>query len=400
MNLSTKVTLASGFFLNFAGFAVFSFLAVYLSYTLNLSSWQTGTILTLLTLSSRILPLFTGGLGDKYGYKKMMGIGLLLRGTGFAALAFSDSFGLVSLSVICIGAGAACYEPSALAFISQEPDPQTRKKSFVYLNFALNGGAVIGPLLGGLLLMKNPLLPFLLSASVFFALYLIQMLTLPVKRNAVQAELNSFLRGIPFIMRDKKFLLFCISMIFFWFMFAQLTVALPLHMFAISQKEGFVSMVLIVNALTGLLFMIIFKHVYMNVSSIRLLSAGTFIMALSLLFVSFFPYPLWILICIMGFTIGETLVLPSSDIAIADFAEERYSGTYYGFSDLSFAVGATVGNYTGTLLLDIFKQYSFVPWIVFSAVGLLGFFLIRTMFLLPEKVSAEIESRDGKKVQA
>ncbi|UOE53482.1 MDR family MFS transporter [Cytobacillus oceanisediminis] len=382
MNLSTKVTLTSGFFLNFAGFAVFSFLAVYLSNTLELSGWETGTILSLLTLSSRVLPLFTGGMGDKYGYKRIMGIGLLLRGVGFVTLAFSHSFSYVSVAVLLIGIGAACYEPSALAFFSQENNPELRKKTFIYLNLALNGGAIIGPLLGGILLVTNPRFPFLLSASIFFILYIVQLIILPKKENTQGSDSNSILAGVPHILKNKRFLLFCFSMIFFWFMFAQLTVALPLHMFAISNNENLVSLVITINALTGLIFMIIFKKLYIKSSAIFLLVVGTLTMALSLLFISFFPSPLWLILCIIGFTVGETLVLPSSDIAIADFVDDQYNGIYYGFSDLSFAVGATLGNFTGTLLLDIYQPNSFVPWVIFSGIGFLGFFLIRTLLLL------------------
>ncbi|MGD6853905.1 MDR family MFS transporter [Bacillus infantis] len=382
MNLSTKVTLTSGFFLNFAGFAVFSFLAVYLSNTLGLSGWETGTVLALLTLSSRIVPLFTGSMGDKYGYKKLMGIGLLLRGIGFVSLAFSHSFGYVSLAVLLIGIGAACYEPSALAFFSLEKNPELRKKSFLYLNLALNGGAIIGPLLGGVLLVTNPRLPFLLSAAIFIALYLVQLIILPEKENIQRTDSRSFLAGVPHILKNKKFLLFCFSMIFFWFMFAQLTVALPLHMFKISNNESLVSLVITVNALTGLIFMLVFKKMYIKSSAIFLLAAGTITMAVSLLCISFFPHPLWLIVCILGFTIGETLVLPSSDIAISDFLDDQYNAAYYGFSDLSFAAGATLGNFTGTLLLEIYPSGSFVPWIIFSGVGFLGFFLLSRQILL------------------
>jgi MFS family permease len=382
MNLSTKVTLTSGFFLNFAGFAVFSFLAVYLSNTLGLSGWETGTVLSLLTLSSRILPLFTGSMGDKYGYKRIMGIGLLLRGIGFVSLAFSHSFGYVSLAVLLIGIGAACYEPSALAFFSQENNPKARKKSFIYLNLALNGGAIIGPLLGGILMVTDPHLPFLLSATIFFALYIIQFIILPKGDHTQDSGSRSLLAGFHHIIKNKGFLLFCFSMIFFWFMFAQLTVALPLHMFAISNNENLVSLVITVNALTGLIFMVIFKKIYIKSNAIFLLVVGTLTMALSLLFINFFPNPLWLIVCIVGFTIGETLVLPTSDIAIADFVDDQYNGAYYGFSDLSFAVGATLGNFTGTFLLEIYQPNSFVPWVIFSGVGFLGFLLMSTLFFL------------------
>jgi MFS family permease len=385
MNASTKITLTSGFFLNFAGFAVFSFLAVYLSNSIGLTPWETGTVLSLLTLSSRALPLFTGIMGDQLGYKRMMGIGLFLRGIGFVVLAYAPSFLEVSVAILLIGIGAACYEPAALAFFSQEENPSVRKKSFIYLNLALNGGAIAGPLLGGFLVITDPSLPFLLSASIFFVLFIVQSIYLPKHTKARGSGKGAIFSGIRHILNNKRFLFFCFSMVFFWFMYAQLTVALPLHMFALSNKEHLVSLVITVNALSGLIFMAAFNRIYMKTSALFLSSIGTLIMALSFLCIGFFPNPIWLIVCIVGFTVGETLVLPSADISVSDFADESYSGAYYGFSDLSFAVGATLGNFSGAFLLNAYKPESMIPWVTFACVGLFGVILLGGLYQLQKR---------------
>lgn len=379
MNRSSKVTITSAFFLNLAGFAVFSFLAIYLASTLAFSSLETASVLSVLTISSRVLPLVTGGMGDRFGYKKLMGIGLLLRAAGFFLLAFSTSFSGVIMAVFLIGSGAACYEPSSFAYFSKEENPLVKKKLFLFLNFALNGGAILGPLLGGLLLVTDPRLPFFLSAAIFSLLYIIQLLLLQEKKSQ-EAVTTSFAHGLSLLFKNKPFLLFCTSMIFFWFMFAQLTVALPLHMFAISKQESLVSLVITLNAATGLLFMLCFRNVYVKVNSLLLLAIGFPLMAISLLFIGFVPNPYWLLAGVMIFTVGETLVLPSSDMAIAEFVEADCHGIFYGFSDISFAIGATIGNFTGVYLLNTFATSSFVPWFVFCLIGMCGFFLMLVVF--------------------
>ncbi|MFD1032176.1 MDR family MFS transporter [Metaplanococcus flavidus] len=380
MRTSLSILLLSAFLMNLAGFAVISFLAVYLSNTLHYSAAQTGTILSIMILSSRGLPLLTGILGDKYGYKKLMGVGLVTRGTGFILLAFAPSFFWTAIAALLVGIGTACYEPSALAFFSSEPHEKKRKEAFTYLNFALNGGAIVGPLLGGLLLLFDPRYPFLISGLVFFFLFFIQLSMIQEKRtpNLIQRSIRSDLSQL---FSNKSYLYYCFSMIFFWFMFAQLTVAIPLHMFVISKSESLVALTITVNALSGLLLMLLFRKLFLSVHSFRLIKVGMLVMASSFLFISFSSSPYWLLVCIVVFTIGETLVLPSSDIAISEFTNGNSPGIYYGFFELSFALGATLGNYTGAYFIND-SSTTFWPWTIFFIIGLVGSILVGRLKVL------------------
>lgn len=120
-----------------------------------------------MVLSSKELPLLTGILGDKYGYKRVMSVGLVTRGTGFIVLVFTPPFFWTAIAAILLGIGMACYESSALALFSSEPQEKKRKVAFTYLDLALNGGTITGPLFGGLLLLFDPRYPFLISGLFF-----------------------------------------------------------------------------------------------------------------------------------------------------------------------------------------------------------------------------------------
>ncbi|WP_214481854.1 MFS transporter [Bacillus sp. SM2101] len=374
MNQTTKVILFSAFCMNLAGFAVISFFAVYLSNTLYFSVVETGTVLSLIALTSSGLPLLTGGLGDKYGYKKLMGFGLLIRGTGFIILAMSESFYFVSCGAALIGVGSACYEPSSRAYFSSVKQEELKKRVFTYLNLSLNAGAIIGPLMGGVLLFVNPSYPFVISGIVFYILFVVQLLL--VKRSDYTMSLRpSILISVKHIAKNKKYILYCVAMIFFWFMFSQLTVSIPLHMYNLTSSESYVSLVITVNAITGLMIMIMIKQLFLKMNIYSLLTVGVLTMSFSLLMISLNSSPYWLLICIIVFTIGETFVLPSSDIAISEFTSGQFQGSYFGFFEISFAIGATLGNFTGTYLMKNFSNSMF-PWIIFSSVGVINFVLL------------------------
>ncbi|RSK54607.1 MDR family MFS transporter [Bacillus canaveralius] len=373
MHKDLKVILLSAFLMNIAGFAVMSFLAIHLSLNLHYSALETGTILSLLTIVSRGVPVVAGGLGDRFGYKQMMVSGLLIRGTGLLMLGTSQSFNVLIVAAVLIGLGSALYEPSAMAFFSSESNESIRRKAFSYLNICLNAGAIIGPLLGSFLLLFNPSYPFIFSGFIFYILSFFQ--SVKINANGITQKQQSFLKGMLDIKKNKLFLYYCFAMTFFWFMFAQLTVSIPLHMYNISHSEQMVSLVITINAITGLIFMVLFRRFYEKFNSLKLIKAGFLIMLLALAAISLNASPYWLLACILFFTIGETLVLPSSDLAVSNFTRSKFHATYFGFFEISFALGATGGNYFGAYFTNSLQDRNW-PWLVLAAAGAIGFGLL------------------------
>ncbi|WP_242222444.1 MFS transporter [Bacillus cereus group sp. BfR-BA-01380] len=371
-SLPIRFVLFSSFFMTLGHFAVMAFLAIYLSNSLHFSAMQVGTILTALTITSRIFPLCTGILADRIGYITMMITGMVLRGIGFLSLGIFSEFHAIMLATIFIGFGTAFYEPSARAVFGSQP-AHIRKDTFTYLNLFLNGGAIIGPIAGGILLQWNPMYPFIFTGSLMFVLaFLFFFLRSHFHITVYETQL---LTGIKAAGQNKPFLYFSLIMVFFYTMFTQLTVALPLHMNNISDNQNLVGLVITINAITGFLFMIIFKYLFKKYHALSLVKYGVLLMGLSFLLIPFSFHPNWLLMCVILFTIGETLVLPNADIAVANFSNEQYTATYFGFFQLSLALGFTMGNYTGTFFTKYWKDMSF-PWIIFGLLGVVGFSLL------------------------
>lgn len=88
-SIPIRFMLISSFFMSFGYFAVYAFLAIYLLTFLHFSAVQVGTVLTVMTITSRVIPLFSGLIADKIGYIIMMIAGLFLRGIGFIALEYA-----------------------------------------------------------------------------------------------------------------------------------------------------------------------------------------------------------------------------------------------------------------------------------------------------------------------
>ncbi|MBC6971210.1 MFS transporter [Bacillus sp. Xin] len=387
-NFSTpiRVILFSSFFMAFGYFAVYAFLAIYLSSFLHFSTLQVGTILTIMIITSRIIPLFSGIIADKFGYMIMMISGLLLRGIGFICLGIFSEFHTISISASLIGFGTAFYEPAARAVFGSQP-ACIRKDLFTYLNLAFNSGAIIGPIAGSLFLVWNPLYPFIFTGflMLFFAIifYLLR------SHFQVSTENVQLLSGLKVVFANKRFLSFSCIMIFFYIMFTQLTVALPLHMTNISHSPKLGGLVVTVNAITGVLFMIIFRKIFHKYSTLSIVKYGVLLMGLSFLLIPLFPHPYWLFSCVILFTIGETLVLPNADIAIANYSHASYTATYFGAYQLSLAIGFTIGNYTGTWFTSKLQE-TYTPWLILGAMGVTGFILLHMLKNMEQKQENEM----------
>ncbi len=100
--------------------------------------------------------LFTWGvLGDKYGRKKILVIGLVIFALASAACAFATSPEQLIIFRGIMGIGGAAVLPVTLAIITVVFPPHERGKAIGAWAGAVGGAVALGPVLGGLLL-ENP----------------------------------------------------------------------------------------------------------------------------------------------------------------------------------------------------------------------------------------------------
>lgn len=97
--------------------------------------------------------LFTWGvLGDKYGRKRILIIGLVLFGAASFACAFSDNSGTLIAMRALMGVGGAAVLPTTLAIITVVFPPYERGKAIGAWAGAVGAAVALGPVLGGVLL--------------------------------------------------------------------------------------------------------------------------------------------------------------------------------------------------------------------------------------------------------
>jgi MFS family permease len=97
--------------------------------------------------------LFTWGiLGDKYGRKKVLIIGLVIFVVASTACAFATTPGMLIAFRALMGVGGAAVLPTTLAIITVVFPPHERGKAIGAWAGAVGAAVALGPVLGGILL--------------------------------------------------------------------------------------------------------------------------------------------------------------------------------------------------------------------------------------------------------
>ena len=119
--------------------------------------------------------LFTWGvLGDRYGRKKILSIGLALFGVASAICAFAPTASLLIVFRGVMGIGGAAVLPVTLAIITVVFPPHERGRAIGMWAAAVGGAVALGPVLGGLLL-QNPSWTYWLTGNNWGSVFLINV---------------------------------------------------------------------------------------------------------------------------------------------------------------------------------------------------------------------------------
>jgi EmrB/QacA subfamily drug resistance transporter len=103
-----------------------------------------------LVFAGLLLPM--GALGDRYGRKRLLLIGLTLFGAASVLATYAGSTGPLIAARAVMGIGAAILTPISLAIIPVIFPPVERAKAVAFSAMALGLGVPLGPIVGGYLL--------------------------------------------------------------------------------------------------------------------------------------------------------------------------------------------------------------------------------------------------------
>ncbi len=113
------------------------------------SEVERGAVQGIIPFFLYLLPVLTGALGDKLGYRKMFLFSFTLMAPGYFLLGQANSFWAFFGALSLVALGAACFKPVVVGTISHCTNDRNRGLGFGIFYTMVNVGGFIGPMIAG-----------------------------------------------------------------------------------------------------------------------------------------------------------------------------------------------------------------------------------------------------------
>ncbi len=199
---------------------------------LGFSQAQKGIIMGTGSMLLYFLPVITGSIADKVGYKRILFLSFIMYISGFYMINTFDSFGWMFFAFIWTCVGGALFKPIISAMIARTTDDETASIGFGIFYMMVNVGGFIGPFIAGALMNKSWDFVFYMSIGAIAVNVLITLLFFrdPIKKDDDNSLISSIAKAFTNIwitLQNWKYLLFLIIMSLFWTAFNQLYYSFP-----------------------------------------------------------------------------------------------------------------------------------------------------------------------------
>ncbi len=140
------LTIMFEFFERGSYYGMMSVLSVYFTDVLMFQKESVGIIKSTIQPLLYFLPIITGALADRFGYRKMLTIAFSFLGIGYFFTAKATSYGLVFLALVVMAIGAGTFKPIISGSIAKLTDEENSSEAFGIYYWSINLGAFLFPL--------------------------------------------------------------------------------------------------------------------------------------------------------------------------------------------------------------------------------------------------------------
>lgn len=335
---------------------------------LEFSQSQKGTIMGVGTGILYFLPVLTGAIADRYGYKRVLLLAFAVYISAFILLPLFSSFTGVFLMYIYLAIGAALFKPVIQATIAKTTTEATSSIGFGIFYMMVNVGAFFGPVVTLLFKGSSHLVFYVSAAMVGLNLLILPFYKEPGRDGSKQPgqslgeTFRSIFLNMAGIFKDGKFILFLLIVAGFWTMYNQLFFTLPVfvaqwvdtsalyhffhaHIPFISENyspaPGVMDAEFVTNmdAFFIILFQVLISGLVMRLKPLHAMMTGFLVcsVGMALTFVS--QNVLFTMVAILIFGLGEMAGSPKISEYIGRLAPDGKKALYMGYSFIPVFIG-------------------------------------------------------------
>ena len=379
--LAVQLLLVNQLGVNTGFYLLIPYLATHLGENLGMSAVVVGVVLGVRNLSQQGLFIIGGSAADRLGARGVIIAGCALRTAGFALFALGDSLAVLLAASVLSGLAGALFNPAVRTYIAQE-SAERRAEAFALFNVFATTGALIGPLLGSVLLLVDFRTSALTAAGIFAVHTVAQALVLPARKAGPSDA--TVLTDWREVLGNRGFLAFALAMVGMFTLENQLYLLLPDGARRATGWDGAAGLVLLVGTLANLAFQLrITRALKARGDRARWIAAGLGVMALAFLppavvtagsggpdgaALRALPVLAGALLLHLGVMIAQPFVME----LIPGFGRPGLTGTYFGVFYVVSGIAAAVGNAVVGWAMDTGERgdTGWLPWVCCALFGL------------------------------
>ncbi|MCG3210660.1 MAG: Multidrug resistance protein MdtH [Anaerolineae bacterium] len=352
------VVVAVSFIDRVGGTLLFPFFALYITQKFGVGMTQAGIILGIFSIFGLFGGMIGGALADRFGRRKVILFGLVSSALSTLALGLVNEFMALYPLAALIGLLSDIGGPAHGAMIADILPEKQRQEGFGILRVAGNMAWIVGPSIGGFVANKSFFTLFVLDAAISCVVALLFYLLMPETKPETDAGqtgesmLQTF-KGYGLVTRDLAFMAFLGAGILMGTVYQQMYNSLSVYLRDMhgisSQGYGFL---LTVSAITVILFQFWMMRLIKRRPPFLMMAFGTLFYMVGFGMFGFVSLYGLFALAIFIITVGEMIVLPTSQALVAKFAPEAMRGRYMAVFGLIWMVPATIGPGAAGIILD------------------------------------------------
>jgi MFS family permease len=361
------------------------FLTLYLTRYLNMSSKETGLIITLIGLFSVAGNIVGGKITDHTSRKKILLFSQTFSAITVGFCGFIPNSEMLPWILIAFNFFNGAARPVSTAMLTDLTTTENRAQSFSLLYLGINIGVSIGPLAAGFLFNNYRQWIFWGdSITTLLSVLLILIFVPDLHQSQIEAhspgeahENESLLKAL---LKRPVLLIYSVLALISSFVYSQHSFSLPLILNDVMNEQGarFFGIIMSVNAVSVLVMTPTLTAYLHKQKPLLNMAAGQLCYAIGfgMLFFASQNYALFIISTVI-WTLGEILNAINSGVFIANHTPINYRGRFSGFFGTMKSAGYTLAPLISGIILES-TGLRFI-WLVTFVVGMFLFITYRSL---------------------
>jgi len=407
------VVILMEFFERGSYYGMMSILSVYMTDQLNFTKESVGVIKSTIQPLLYILPILSGAIGERFGYRKTLIFAFIFLGLGYFLTSQTTEYAMVFASLIIMAVGAGAFKPMISGTIARETNESNSTLGFGIFYWSINLGAFLFPLILVPYIKSTFGWQYVMMASAIGTSAML-IPTLFIYKEPQKPEntktIYEVLKGALMVLTDVRFIGLIVIYSGFWILYFQMFDSVLWYVQAYvdaTSVNNFVNGVFssvgiepnwkfdiehvtVINAGTIILLQIVVSNIVKHTKALPTMIAGiamgTVGMGILAINTNIWVFMLGIVI----FSIGEMTAHPKFISYVGLIAPEDKKALYLGYAFLYGVLGSFIGGILGANLyvhfVDNLNQPSTL-WMIFSMIGVVTIIglILYNKFLAPKK---------------